>query len=160
VHSAADVDMSRMQAIRGLGEHVAETVAAWRVDAELAARKSMPTVLPAPELHRLTARFGRERTRILWEEQRSTAQAQRMEMAVALYWSRRRQPIEQRLAVMEAALRTGCTELEAAIADARSRAAPLQVQLARARRELEPFGGLSFGRYVAGAVTGRGSILP
>jgi hypothetical protein len=159
VHSAADVDMDRMKVIHTLGKDIAGAIAAWRVDAELAARKGAPTVLPAPELHRLTERFGRERTQMLHEQQLAMERAGRAGVAVTAHWTRRKRPIGQRLARREASMRAGCRDLDAAMEDVRLRMEPLQAHLARAQRELEPFGGLSFGRYVAGAVTGRVSTL-
>ena len=156
VHSAAGVNAQRMAAIRRLGEDVAESVAAWRVDAELAARKSAPAVLDAPQLHRLTERFAHERTRIERDHQQAVEHGVRLAESNAAYWAGRQRPVRERLARRSDTLQSHIDDLNVAIADVRRRMEPLKVQLARAQRDLEPYGGLSFGRYLADALTGRG----
>jgi hypothetical protein len=158
--TAARIDADRMAVISRLDGRVAEAVAAWRVDAELEARKGAPTVLPAPALHRLTERFGRERVRLERHQERALASDRRVQDAIMQYWAGRRKPSEDSLARRRAALGNHCRDLDGAIADVRDRAEPLTAQLARARRDLEPYEELSFGRYLVRALPRRYSLHP
>jgi hypothetical protein len=149
-----------MVVINRLGGDIAEVVAAWRVDAEFEARRGLPTVLPATQLQRITEHFGHERARHEHAHERDLTRNREVRTAIAAHWARRRRPIELRLERRERTLDLICSELDAAVGDARRRAEPLQVHLARARRDLEPYADLSFGRYLAGAVARRHSMYP
>ncbi len=148
IRSAADVTAEGISALRTLDESAIRSIVAWRVDAELQARRSTPKLLPAEQLERLAYTYGKERARMEAAERQAREKDRLRVESITAALKRDCAPLDERLKRLEEGQVVARRELEDRLAGCNQQRALTAVHLARIQRELEPHIRFTFGRFV------------
>lgn len=177
VHTAADIDLYRVQRVRGIGSSRATSLIAWKRSIESQARTSIPKALSQSEIANIQEKYQRQQ-RVLKEEKdreqqrqkredqtiragcrRSLEQLDTEERVAGTKCKREGDEIKSRYApqyrVFQEALSTlpGGTEskireIDSSAGETRKELFRLHWEKGKANQEIEPFRGLRFQNYV------------
>lgn len=176
-HTAADIDFSRVQRVHGIGPTRARSLAAWRSSLEAQARTTMPSALSHSEAATIRARYEGQR-RTLEQQRDSEQQRQRREednvrahyrplleqldqdekaanakiqtaiSEVRARYSQQYQAIRERDSKLAGDTASRLREINERIAEDRKTLFGLHWKKARLERELRPYIGIRFPKYV------------
>lgn len=154
VRSARDVTSEKITRLRPLGSGVVEAIVGWRLDAEVEARRRLPTELPDAARNRVIGQYVGGRRRAERERAEALASERRLDGAIGIW-------LDRRVAVHQARLadhKRRCDERAAALTEdleaARGAQDTAQTQLEEVRAELAMYGDVGFTRYLRAVLGG------